>query len=144
TTRAWGQVTQVFEHDFSGAIRVETRGAGADLLLVSLSNIIEEIQESLRVKATRKPVARESPLTDRFGSDGTLERLSPGAPAPGPNGEIYVSYAWGGDLDDAERMRADAVDRLCEEARARGIEIVRDRDRLKFGDRISKFMAQLV
>lgn len=94
-----------------------------------------------------------------------VNRIIVSAPAPaegGPNGEtdtmltqfrppnakrrrpartrFYVSYAWA-DLADPNR-EAD-VDRLCNEAIKRGIEVIRDKSALKNGDLISKFMQRL-
>lgn len=57
--------------------------------------------------------------------------------------EYYVSYAWGGDSTPEERRREATVDRICEEAQRRGITIVRDRNVIRFGDRISRFMDRL-
>ena len=52
----------------------------------------------------------------------------------------YVSYAW---ADQGDPEREAKVDALCEEAKKSGIEIVRDKSALKFGDRISDFMRKI-
>lgn len=53
---------------------------------------------------------------------------------------IYISYAWGDDLTEAGRQRGEVVERLCDKLNEWGHEIVRDKDRLRNGDLVSKFM----
>ncbi|MBX3516637.1 MAG: toll/interleukin-1 receptor domain-containing protein [Rhodospirillales bacterium] len=50
--------------------------------------------------------------------------------------EWCVSYAWGGDHDDV-------VDQLCEQAKAEGKTILRDKTAMGLGQRISKFMRRI-
>ena len=50
-----------------------------------------------------------------------------------------VSYPWG---DNADSNREELVDRLCEEARKRGVIILRDKTTLVHGELISEFMKQ--
>ena len=57
-----------------------------------------------------------------------------------PQARYYVSYAWA-DLSDPDRDRD--VDRLCDEARKRGVEVIRDKTSLGHGDLISDFMRQI-
>ena len=52
----------------------------------------------------------------------------------------YVSYAW---ADEGNPDRESQVDALVEQARGKGIDIVRDKDALKAGDRISDFMRKI-
>ena len=52
----------------------------------------------------------------------------------------YVSYAW---ADESNPDREAQVDALIQEARKNGVDIVRDRDVLKAGDRISDFMRKI-
>jgi hypothetical protein len=52
----------------------------------------------------------------------------------------YVSYAW---ADEGNPDREAQVDALVEQARKKGIDIVRDKDALKAGDRISDFMRKI-
>ena len=52
----------------------------------------------------------------------------------------YVSYAW---ADEGNPDRKSQVDALVEQARGKGIDIVRDKDALKAGDRISDFMRKI-
>lgn len=52
----------------------------------------------------------------------------------------YVSYAWGDDRTPAGLTREEKVDAACAAARARGQPIRRDRDDLRPGDGIQRFM----
>jgi len=52
----------------------------------------------------------------------------------------YVSYAW---ADESDPDRENDVDRLCEEARRRGISVIRDKTALRQGQSISDFMKVL-
>jgi hypothetical protein len=52
----------------------------------------------------------------------------------------YVSYAW---ADEANPDREAQVDALVDAARKNGVDIVRDKDALKAGDRISDFMRRI-
>jgi internalin A len=61
---------------------------------------------------------------------------------PPPATEYCVSYAWG-DTTQEGRERDALVDRLCDEAQARGTIILRDKDVLGLGDRISEFMKRI-
>jgi energy-coupling factor transporter ATP-binding protein EcfA2 len=52
----------------------------------------------------------------------------------------YVSYAW---ADPSDPAREDKVNTLCLEAEGRGIEIFRDKTKLRTGGRISAFMREI-
>ena len=52
-----------------------------------------------------------------------------------------MSPATWADLSDPDRDRG--VDRLCDEARKRGVEVIRDKTSLGHGDLISDFMRQI-
>ena len=56
------------------------------------------------------------------------------------NRRYYVSYAWS---DATAPTREQHVDRLCEEARKRGYQILRDKKMLHYGELISEFMQRL-
>ncbi|MGB7913854.1 MAG: toll/interleukin-1 receptor domain-containing protein, partial [Rhodomicrobium sp.] len=65
------------------------------------------------------------------------------APEPSAKTEYYVSYAWADDSSDEARQREKFVDDLCAAAKAKGIEIRRDKTAMSYGDRISKFMSRV-
>ena len=56
--------------------------------------------------------------------------------------EWCVSYAWN-DTTPEGRDREATVDRLCDEAAARGMKILRDKTALGLGDSLSKFMRRI-
>jgi Sulfatase-modifying factor enzyme 1/TIR domain len=56
--------------------------------------------------------------------------------------ECYVSYAWDDDTSGGKERLA-IVERLCNEAEVRGTRILRDKDEIGLGERISKFMRRL-
>jgi internalin A len=57
--------------------------------------------------------------------------------------EWYVSYAWGDNSTPEGHAREEIVDRLCAAAAAQGHRILRDKDVLNLGDRISNFMKRI-
>jgi internalin A len=56
--------------------------------------------------------------------------------------QIFVSYAWG-DATPEGRQRERVVDALCARMREHGVEILRDKEQMRVGDRISEFMKRL-
>jgi internalin A len=54
----------------------------------------------------------------------------------------FVSYAWG-DSSPSGVEREQVVDKLCAAAHLRGVRIIRDKDALRIGDRISEFMKRI-
>jgi internalin A len=73
---------------------------------------------------------------------GVIPTLSPitAAAAPPKRWVIYVSYAWG-DASPEGKDREAIVDKLCAAAQEqRGVEIVRDKTKLIWGDSITAFM----
>jgi TIR domain-containing protein len=52
----------------------------------------------------------------------------------------YVSYAW---ADESDPTREKRVDELCDDAKRRNVEIVRDKTTLSRGDRISEFIEKI-
>jgi TIR domain len=52
----------------------------------------------------------------------------------------YVSYAW---ADESDITREEKVDKLCEDAKDKGVSIVRDKTTLSRGDQISEFMNKI-
>jgi hypothetical protein len=57
-----------------------------------------------------------------------------------PTKRFYVSCAW---ADESDRTREEKVDVLCEDAKNRGLEIIRDKTTLAPGDVISEFMEKI-
>ncbi len=77
-----------------------------------------------------------------------LTPTSPGRPSNGSNmpptssQRVYISYAWGDATPEGQRRGALADD-LCNAMQEAGITVMRDRDQVKPGDRISAFMKEL-
>ena len=57
--------------------------------------------------------------------------------------EWYVSYAWGDDRSPEGRLREEVVDRLCAAAAVQGHQILRDKNMLSLGEKISNFMKRI-
>jgi internalin A len=56
--------------------------------------------------------------------------------------EVFISYAWGDETPEG-KSRAQVVDELCTALENDRFLVVRDRDAMQFGDRISAFMRRL-
>ncbi|MFZ1426911.1 MAG: leucine-rich repeat domain-containing protein, partial [Geminicoccaceae bacterium] len=156
-TRSRGLIEQELAADGSGRIHVRTQGGQAALLMQRLVWKVEAAQERLGLRAAEIVGTGQAPIgigrlgTRGQGRDGgrarTLDQERSDPPLdfrqpPVPEAEWYVSYAWG-DASPDGREREAVVDRLCEEAKARGIRILRDKEQLGLGDSIMKFMGRL-
>ena len=134
TTGARALIEQKVAEGWSGEIVVQTRGGRAKALLARLCKFVEETQQRLglegKIEAPPPAVAarEKEPPTLVYGRDPT-EKPS-----------RYVSYAW---ADKGDPNREKDVDRLCDAALARGEPIVRDKGRLRHGDRISDLMREI-
>jgi internalin A len=142
STAAHALIEQETDEGWAGRIILRARGGRAAELLSRLRELVEE--EQGRIGLT----PRESPGADRADStrmdtdlkDDRDARSLAFGPEPRKKPRYYVSYAWN---DTANPLREREVDRLCAEADARGMPIVRDKTAMTFGDRISKFMSAL-
>jgi Trypsin-like peptidase domain/TIR domain len=95
-------------------------------------------------------LARDARIASKLNFDGVVAATSDFDPAwrsisaaPGADSikpKYYVSYAW---ADPTDPGREKIVDQACEEARRRGVTIIRDKTTLKVGDSVSKFMGQI-
>ena len=112
-------------NDWRGLIRIRTQGGQAAELLTRLRKRLQAQNQRWGLLAEER---------DNIASGDAI----PAAPLifsqpPKPGLQYYVSYKRGGDS-------AAMVDRLCREAQARGIHVLRDTTELRFNDRISQFM----
>jgi internalin A len=120
--------------DWRGTILLQTKGGQAADLLTRLAAWITEEGERLGLRPTvirslpPAPHPTQSPLS--FGRNPTMHPT------------YAVSYAWNDTAPDGSD-REEIVNRLCTEAEARGIHIVRDKDDMRLGDRISEFTRRL-
>jgi internalin A len=162
-TRSRAIIEEEMTEGWQGCIRIQTQRGQATLLMRRLTGLV--VKEQNRAGMTPMAITR-SPTEEDFiacergdimlegKEDESViarmpERVAPRAapplkftqePAPAP--EYFVSYAWGDDTPEGRGRKA-AVDRLCAEAAAHGVAIIRDETALSAGDRISKFMARL-
>ncbi len=133
---------------WSGQIAVSTRGGQAAELLQWLQKSIKGVIErsgcrDWKFTATSKPLPSTHASNDgRPGSveagpiDVAAERKLEFIPMPSDKKTYCVSCAWN---DESKAI----VDGLCEEARQRGIEILRDKTGMGLDESISRFMQKL-
>jgi len=73
--------------------------------------------------------------------DDRLTAIKP-AHEPKTRLEYFVSYAWDSETEDG-RGREVVVNRLCDTAMAKGVNVIRDKTAMHPGDRISEFIERL-
>ena len=148
-TQAYARLIQ--DEDAS-TISVETRGGQAELLLAWLSDIVEAEQEQRNLKSERTPPRTEPRLSPEGERSGAAKRgASPDLAKnirPGTKGsekdQIYVSYSWAdAKSEQAIKDHASSVEAICTKAEQKGVIIQRDIDRIKPGQKISRFMKDL-
>ncbi|MBX9702403.1 MAG: toll/interleukin-1 receptor domain-containing protein, partial [Acetobacteraceae bacterium] len=140
-TRSHLLIEQVTTGDWSGEIRLRTRGGDAARLLGEAIRWVEEEQARFGLVPTSAPdrnlraspvhVAQEAPPSD-FKPDY--------APAPADKPLWFVSYAWGDDRSPEGIARERAIEAFCTAAVARGVEVERDTNVMRLGDSIQAFM----
>jgi internalin A len=134
-TRSRALVEQSLSSEWAGEIHVQTRDGQAEALLQRLLEFIDERHNMLGARACDRRVETHEPDGDMC----TSPAIKP-APEPSAQSQWYVSYSWN---DNINATREAEVDKLCAEATARGIKIIRDKTDMRYGDRISKFMDRL-
>ncbi|MFO1039057.1 MAG: COR domain-containing protein [Geminicoccaceae bacterium] len=129
--------------EWHGQIRIRTQGGDMALLLEKAVRIVEQAQQKLglvpeRVARPTAPIlhAETESLVHRRASELQMGQEKPA------RREWYVSYAWG-DATPAGKEREKVVDDLCGAAAARGFEIIRDKNILSLGEKISRFMGRI-
>ena len=152
-------VEQKEGENWGGSIIIQTQKGNATALLKRLCEIINREQERLGVEAAITTKGKRDPIEARktlvpsilatAEEDKTLEisdeqtlTIKPTL-EPSSSRTYYVSYAWGGKATEEERRREEFVNKLCEQAKKRGIDIIRDRQVMHFGDSISRFMNKI-
>ncbi|KTE25244.1 hypothetical protein ATE62_22325 [Sphingopyxis sp. HIX] len=126
---------------WGGEIVISCRNGRAAELVDLLVEEVDKIGQSIGMTAESKPDRARPAPEHRDEEKHEPAPLSAGA-HPSAAGKWYVSYAWGDDTPEG-REREARVDALCDEAKARGIEIVRDRDAIRNGESIHRFMDAL-
>jgi internalin A len=122
------------EDSCTGTVTLQTKGGQARELLDRLAHWIEEENSRLGLRATTShplpPPDRDPDTKTNFG------------PQPAEDFDCFVSYAWG-DTTPEGKQREAYVDQLCAEANRRDHKILRDKEAIGLGDRISEFMQRL-
>lgn len=120
--------------DDQGRIRLQAEGPKAEELAQWLDQALQNVETRYGLKGERQ----------RRRTNAGRSRLS--APVyevdPEQRPKIYVSYAWN-ERDGSGPDREAEVLAFCDLARAAGYEVIRDRERVGYGDSISEFMARL-
>lgn len=150
-SRAWVEARpHGGDGDWNGELVIRTQGDMASELLAELSRwVLRELRlpEPVDGDLAEEPAQRHHSRTvlDKLKSsgrpDGPEERGQPETrlefgPPPRTGTRYCVSYA-------REDKSNKLVDDLCAAARARGIRILRDKDTLRFGESITRFMRQI-
>jgi internalin A len=143
-TQSWALIEQETTVGWQGRIRIRTQGGQAARLLEKATALVEEQQARIGLTSARpkKPVPTTLAAKDAPAGEAEAPKPLQIGPEPRPKPEVFVSYAWGDNTPEG-RDRESAVDRICVEAEARGIAILRDKKVLGLGDRISKFMQRI-
>jgi internalin A len=159
--RSRAVIEQQMTDGWAGRIRIQTQRGQAALLLARLTKLVEKEQTQAGIEPLESPKRRYvlSAETGKFILSGReaeaaviagafeqaereasrrLKFVQEDASTP----EYFVSYAWG-DATPEGKEREAIVDRLCAEATAQGVTIIRDKTAMTTGDRISKFMLRL-
>jgi internalin A len=148
TTRSRGLIEQEMADDWRGKIVVRTQRGQATELLRRLSEVVRD--ESARVGAQLVNMLtsdRLAQISERSQADDEQASLEPARPLEfsqerSIEPQYFVSYAWGDATAEGKDQEA-VVDRLCEAAEQRGLAMLRDKNVLRLGDSIEKFMQRL-
>jgi internalin A len=148
TTRSRALIEQEMADDWRGKIVLRTQRGQAIELLRRLSELV--LNESARVGShpvNAPPADRSIPQSELSRPDGERTESEPARPLEssqerGSEPQYFVSYAWGDATAEGREPEA-VVDRLCEAAEQRGLVILRDKNVLRLGDSIEKFMQRL-
>ncbi|MGZ8951122.1 MAG: leucine-rich repeat domain-containing protein [Methylobacter sp.] len=138
TTRSHALIEQEGEGDWSGLIRVRTQGGRAMELLARFRELVIKHNHHWGLQPMETPELRAV-------AQEKIETPAPDfefAQQPKSGLEYCVSYAWGDDSPEGKE-RGLVVDRLCQLATDKGIRILRDKQDLRLGDQLSKFMRRI-
>ncbi len=138
STRSHALIEQESEGDWSGLIRVRTQGGRAMELLARFKELLIKHNHRWGLQPMEMQESRAL-------SQDKIETQVPDfefAQQPKLGLEYCVSYAWGDDSPEGKE-RGLVVDRLCQLATNKGIRILRDKQDLRLGDQLSKFMRRI-
>ena len=121
------------EYDVTAITPFFNRGKGTEAFYERRDDLALFVQK----RVERISTGGVAPAANTPATAGRLEELQETTPA---TRRWYVSYAWA-DQDDPNREMK--VDELCNDAKKRGVEIIRDKTTLAHGDLISEFMRRI-
>lgn len=128
----------------AGTVTVQARGGRAGDAVQAVLRLLEAVPLAKADEVLRTSPRGDEPFPE-VRPDGDRAVLAPAPPGPDDDGgrEVFVSYAWGDDHDDAGRLRGAAIDRLCDRLGRDGFRVVRDTAAMRTGDLISGFMLRI-
>jgi internalin A len=141
TCRSRALIEQESRGGMRGLIRLQTQNGDARSLLSQLTERLMKEQERWGIRH----LISTCTLPPQSKLDAPQILPEPSLPKlkftwePDSTVDYCISYAWGDETEEGKR-REDIVDRLCTEAEARGIRILRDKSVLGVGDNIPAFM----
>ena len=151
-----GKVTQSQTEGWAGEITIETQRGRADELLHKLSTWLDRHSTKLGAQPREQADDQaddvlDAPRPRRAGRPAAIARAAevidgpPVSPGREPRSEplLYVSYARADTRSAEGPERVAVVDLLCATGEAQGIAIKRDRDDLKTGESITRFMKDI-
>jgi internalin A len=137
---------------WGGEIRVQTQRGQKTLLLERILELIDKEHDAIGARPNSRArrvvvrpedmvMVRAAEIKEPEFEGRTTDTIKP-AHEPSTKPEYFVSYAWGDDTPEGLEREAE-VNRFCDAAAAKGIEIIRDRTAMHPGDRISKFIKRI-
>jgi internalin A len=135
-TRSHALIEEESLGGWRGRIRLRTQRGNHAALQERMMKLIEEQQAVSGLDGTRSGISRKP--SDEAPAEPVFT-----APPRTAAKRFYVSYAWNDDKTPEGREREAIVDRLCAAADARGTPVLRDKNVLRVGDSVSKFMDEI-
>ena len=137
-TRSKILVEQAVADSWAGCIRIQARGPEAGRLVDRMAEALREEEQRLGLSSSE----RDAPSIERE------EKTAGGQPLdfayePSDESSYFISYAWADDKSEKSKLRTEIVDEFCARAEERGITVLRDKDVMRIGDSITKFMDRL-
>ncbi|WP_417553255.1 COR domain-containing protein [Marinomonas fungiae] len=131
------------QEGWQGEIVIKTQGKKDQVLLQKLGELLERTGRNLGME----PVSNIQNFTDVIAPFPGLyvdnEASLSFVPKRPTQPQWYVSYAWKNEHSATEQRLEEKVDELCEKARQQNIPLIRDKDVLRHGDSIQRYMDQL-
>lgn len=126
---------------WGGAVVVRARNGQKEALLERVGELVESLERRIGLKRVQ-PSGTES-STDEESQDEDVKSPSLKFVAEPRREPTYaVSYAWNDESDDG-KDRERLVDEFCNQAKARGVVVLRDKTELGLGDDLRDFMDRI-